>query len=134
MSTESYGYVTLSRGTLTADANNPQLISPPGSGSTITLWSSEAAVTRRGCRWKRVVANIFSSHASAANGLIFEESSDDGANWQTLVTFSILAATYTKNVVAFSAPGARIRYINSANVLTAWQMSIMGDPEERTAP
>jgi hypothetical protein len=134
------GYIYLRRGVLTADLNNPQLAIPPTSGQTITLWSSEGTVgpvqanADRGARWKRIWVNIYSSHASAADGLSFEETNDDGVNWDVNVSYTIAATTYTKVSVAVSAGGLRIRYTNSANTLSAWRFGVLGDSFERAGP
>lgn len=104
-------------------------IAAPGSGATVTLWDSNADGTAKGkgARYKRVIVSVTSSAASGANGLSFEESWDDGTNWDVLTTYTISAATYTKNVVAMSAPRLRVRYTNSASVLTTWRGGVIVD-------
>jgi hypothetical protein len=105
------------------------MVVAPGSGATITLWDSGGASVgaSQGTRYKRVIVNVFASAASAASGLSFQESHDDGTNWDELVAFSILATTYTKNTVAMSAPRLRVRYTNSASVLTTWRGGVIVD-------
>jgi hypothetical protein len=133
---EPYGYDLLARGYFTIAPNDAGVIAAPGSGSTITLWDSGANVAKadRGCRFKRIIVGIVSSAASAALGLTIDESLDDGLNWDNLTGFSISANTYTKNYIAVGAPRIRVRYANSANVLTAWRFAIMGDATDRTSP
>lgn len=107
-------------------------VAAPGSGSTIVLWSSAGNISQatQGARYKRLIININSSAASAANGLQVDES-EDGTNWDNLVSFSIAANTRTKNFVVVGAPFVRVRYVNSANVLSTWRMSVLGDQNER---
>ncbi len=100
----------------------------PGSGAAITLWDSAPTVKQAdGERYKRVIVSVFSSHASAASGLSFQETWDDGTNWDELVAYTVSAATYTKEVVAMSAPRVRVRYTNSASVLTAFRGGVIVD-------
>lgn len=109
-------------------------VGPPASGATITLWSStgnEAQATQ-GARYKKLVASLYVSHLSAASGLTFEESVDN-SNWRVVLAFSIAAATYTKSYCTVSAPYVRVRYVNAANVLTTWEMSVCGDQSDRAA-
>lgn len=110
-------------------------VAAPGSGATITLWSStgnEVQATQ-GARYKKLVASLYVSHLSAANGLQFDESVDN-TNWRNVASFSIAATTYTKSYVTVSAPYVRVRYVNAANVLTTWEMSVCGDQADRAAP
>jgi hypothetical protein len=109
-------------------------VAAPVSGATITLWSSIGNVTQatQGARYKRIIASIYSSHASAANGLSFQESVD-ATNWREVIAYSISAATYTKSYVSMSAPFLRVRYTNSASTLTTWEMSVLGDQDERAS-
>lgn len=108
-------------------------IAAPGNGSTITIWDSNAGgkSPNGGARFKRLILDNFSSHASAANGVSFEESSDDGANWEVLIQYTQTAAGYDKRYVSVSAPRVRLQYINSAAVLTAWRGCLIGDEYER---
>ena len=119
---------------LTGGTTAQGYVAAPGSGATITLWdsgSNEGGNGRnsKGVRWRRLIINTFTSHASAASGMTIEESSDDGANWDIvpLGSVTIAATTYTKTSAAISAPRVRVRYINTANVLTAWRGSVIGD-------
>lgn len=109
-------------------------VAAPASGATITLWASN---TNNGssytntARYKRLIVNIYSSHLSAANGLQIDESNDGGTTWRNVASYSIVATTYTKTYCAVSAPHVRARYVNSANALTTWEMSVLGDQTER---
>ncbi len=109
-------------------------VAAPGSGATITLWSSAGniLVATQGARWKRLIINVNSSAASAASGLQIDES-PDGTNWDNLVSYSVSANTFSKYYVSVGAPFVRVRYVNSANVLTTWRMSILGDQTERAS-
>lgn len=104
-------------------------IAAPGNAATITLWDSNADGRNKsqGTRYKRVIANIYSSAASGTNGLSFQESADDGANWDELASYTVAATTYTKSVVGMSAHRTRVRYTNSAAVLTAFRGGIIVD-------
>lgn len=126
----SRGYVLLRRGQTTAETGSGDL-AKPASAATITLWQSNSNVnsTYAGARWKRIIVNLYVSHASVANGLTFDES-QDGTNWRNLVAYTIAATTYTKSTVSVSAPYIRVRYQNDANTLTTWEMSVLGDSEE----
>jgi hypothetical protein len=108
----------------------------PTTGQTKTLWTSDANVpnaTATGSRWKRLVINVYSSHASAASGLKIYEKQSAGATYRELTAISVSATTYTKNYIAVSAPFIKVDYENSANTLTTWELSILGDTDERSA-
>jgi hypothetical protein len=107
-------------------------ITAPGSAATITLWDSGAA-TKQGERYKRAIVSVYSSHASGTLGLSFQESWDDGTNWDELTSYTISATTYTKNVVAMSAPRIRVRYTNSSNVLTTWRGGVIVDEYDNSS-
>lgn len=115
-------------------------VTAPGSGATITMWDSgnwETASTGlsgyywRGVQLKRLVWNGVASHDSGTNGLSFEETFDDGTNWDVLVQYTNTASTVYQRFVAVAAPRLRVRYTNSANVLTAWRGCLVGDFNER---
>lgn len=108
-------------------------IAAPGSGSTITLWSSAGNYPSAtlGARYKRVIVGVYSSAASAGSGLQFDFSVDN-TNWRNYVSFSVSATTFTMNYVAAAAPFVRVRYVNSASVLTTWEMWVIGDQSERS--
>lgn len=130
------GYVTLQKLSLTATTGTSSVAGggPPGSGATVVLWSSAGnGRNSHGARYKMLVANIITSHDSAANGLTFEESNDGGTTWDVIGTGDTVTALggYTKTYKKVSAPEVRVRYANSANVLTTWRGTIMGDPMER---
>lgn len=107
-------------------------VAAPGSGATITLWSSagNVASATMGARYKRIIVGVYSSHASAANGLQFDVSVDN-SNWINYISYSVAATTPTVQFVAMPAPFQRVRYVNSANVLTTWYMWVIGDQNER---
>ncbi len=125
------GYVTLAK----LGAGTGQ-VAKPGSGLTIVLWDSTSnnAAAGKGARYKMLVVNITSSADSAANGLTFEESNDGGTTWEVVGTGDSYATAngYVKTYKKVSAPEVRVRYANSANVLTTWRGSVMGDPMERS--
>ena len=137
MSDMAYGYVTLGKsGDSIRDTTTSAMVTQPASGDTVVLWDSTYAgkgnvAMGYGSRYKQLVINNYSSAASATNGLSVEESNDGGTNWDVVATYTIAATTYTKTYVAVSAPEVRVRYVNSANALTAFRWSVLGDTLER---
>jgi hypothetical protein len=119
---------------LLATSYGSAAVAAPGSAATITLWSSVTAglPATTGARFKRIIVNVIASSASAASGLQFDESVD-GSNWDNLISYSVSANTYTKSYVSMAAPFLRVRYVNSANVLTTWRMAVLGDQTERAS-
>lgn len=113
-------------------------VTAPASGATITIWDSGAneananvTASAKGHRWKRLIWNGIASHDSGANGLSFEQSFDDGTNWDVLVQYTNLASTVYQRFVAVSGPRVRVRYTNSASTLTIWRGCLIGDEYER---
>lgn len=108
-------------------------VAAPGSGATITLWDSGSndASGTKGARWRRLIISTYSSHVSATNGLTVDESWDNGTNWDNVGSYTVSATTYTKTYASVAAPRVRVRYANSANVLTSWRGGIVGDEYER---
>lgn len=116
------GYVVLGK---TGD------VTTPASGATATLYTTTGTVTAgRGQRWKLVVLNMYSSHLSGASGVIFEESDNGGTDWRVKSRRFLPATTRRTFVFRPSAPEWRIRYTNSANTLSAFQWSLMGDESD----
>lgn len=118
------------------------MVIQPASGATAVLYDSTKESTARGmlssshqgARWKAIIVNLNSSHDSAANGLEISESDDDGAHWDITYKHSYVAATDVRFKIGYflvSAPDVRVRYINSANVLTLFRWSVLGDSFER---
>lgn len=130
----------LARWTLTGTAAQGY-IAAPGSGATITIFDSgsrentatqQQAIYSKGVRWKRVCMSSYASHDSGANGVTFEASFDNGTNWRTMYSYTdTTAGAPNIHWVATPWPRWRVRYVNSANVLTAWEGSLMGDEYER---
>lgn len=123
------GIIILRRGIMNPTGGAPEQ-AQPGSGSTITIWDSSLNTNglspTRGPQLSRVVLAIFASHDSAADGVKFYLS-QDGTNFQ-LDDQDAYAATDGETTYDWlmRAPHGRITYENSANVLTSWQMSLMG--------
>jgi hypothetical protein len=120
---------------LLATSYGSAAVAAPGSAATITLWSSVTAglSATTGARFKRIIVSVIASSASAASGLQFDISVD-GSNWDNLVSYSISANTMTVNYVSIpGSPFIRVRYVNSANVLTTWRMWVAGDQTERAS-
>ena len=108
-------------------------VAAPASGATITLWSSDgnANIPTQAARYKKLIINLYVSHLSAASGLQVDESNDGGTTWRNLASYSIAATTYTKTYQTVSAPHVRVRYVNSANTLSTWELSVLGDQSDR---
>lgn len=125
-------YVLLARGLTTDPSSGEANVTKPGSGSTITMWQSadNRNSTFGGARFKRLILDIYSSHASGSSGLKFQESMD-GTTYRDLVTYTVSATTKTKYYVSVAAPFLKVAYTNSANVLTTWEFVLYGDTEER---
>src|SRR5690348_10468271 len=119
---------------LLATSAGGSAVAAPGSGATITLWSSVGTAGTAGSRYKKIIVNIYSSAASGTNGLVIAESNDGGTNFRTVTAVTVAATTYTKTYVTVSAPIIKVSYTNSANVLTTWEMSVLGDQQDRAAP
>lgn len=105
----------------------------PGSGATVTLWSSSEA-NGPGRRFKRIIVRLRASHASATSGLRFQEKSNDADTYRDLVAYTQPAATSDKPFVRYEVSVAasflNVEYQNSANVLTAFEGEILGDTED----
>lgn len=105
--------------------DNPRsfpLPAAPGNGATIILWDIGSPPQRMSKR--KAITNIRTSHISAANGLEFQVSWDDGATWQDIVSYTVPALTagvpFSGYEVLLAYPRVRCSYTNSANVLTTW--------------
>lgn len=125
--------VWIARGVLAANATaGSGEQAPPGSGATITIFDSTANANalqfNRPLPFSRMVLHIDSSHDSAASGVTFEGSTNNGATWTTMQA----AQTYTTAAgptdydILVTMPQVRIKYANSAAVLTRWNMSLEG--------
>lgn len=129
--------VPIARGVLNPAAGSGEQ-SPPGSGATIVIYDSTA--TSNGLQgnvavpFARLVLTINSSANDAAPGIFWEGSDDNGLHWDTMNP----SDTYTtaSGLMVFdrpvTMPQVRIRYTNSANVLTTWRMSLIGIIGDRT--
>lgn len=105
----------------------------PASGATITIWDSTAnfgdaaaGFPPYGAEYRRLLLDLYSSHASATGGVIFEGSAD-GTNWDFSEVYDLAATTATVVNYHVRTPHVRVRYTNSANTLTGWRMSLVGD-------
>ena len=123
--------VQIARGTFAPLANSGEQ-SPPGSGATITIYDSTAG--QNGLQgnplipFTRLVLTVKSSADGGASGVTCEGSNDNGLHWETMVTAgSYLTASGLMTFdFAVNMPQARIKYVNSAAVLTTWEMSLQG--------
>lgn len=123
--------IQIARGVLSPAAGSGEQ-SPPGSGATIIIFDSTANANGKqfntGIPFSRLALTIVSSADSAANGVIVEGSEDNGATWDAMATASqyLTASGLVAFDIFVTAPQVRIRYINSAAVLTTWKMSLVG--------
>jgi hypothetical protein len=123
--------VWVARGVLNPAAGSGEQ-SPPGSGATIVIYDSTA--NNNGLQFStnvpfsRLVLSINSSANSAASGVIIEGSEDNGANWDAMQAAQsyVSASGLTQYDILVTSPQVRIRYTNSAAVLTTWRMSLEG--------
>ena len=129
--------VWIARGVLSPAAGSGEQ-SPPGSGATITIYDSTAG--NNGLQFStpvpfsRLVLSINSSANSAASGVIVEGSEDNGTNWDAMTAAQtyLTGSGLTAYDIAVTSPQVRIRYTNSASVLTTWRMSLEGIIGDRT--
>jgi hypothetical protein len=112
----------------------------PASGATITIWDSTAnspagcEAFPRASRYRRLQLYVNASHDSGSSGVIFYGSSD-GVTWAVVQDNGGSAAAYTYTAsnggVTFTVPcrtpHMKVTYTNSANALTRYDMSLIGD-------
>lgn len=102
----------------------------PGSGATITIWESAVnMLSSLDCQpFQRVQLNIYSSHDSGASGVVFLSSFDQGANYRTQSATTYTNASDGARTWDYLMKGGNVKitYTNSANVLTAWEMEVVG--------
>jgi len=123
--------VLIARGVLNPAAGSGEQ-SKPASGATITIFDSTAGGNNlqffTPLPFARLVLSIISSADGAANGVTFEGSNDNGATWNTMQAAQtyLTANGLTSYDVLVVEPQVRIKYVNSANTLTTWNMSLTG--------
>ncbi len=123
--------VSIARGSLVVPAGSG-VTAAPGSGATITIYDSTAQ--DNGLRpfphvpWSRLVLSINSSANSGALGVTFEGSEDDGLNWDVMQAGQtyLTANGLTQFDCLVTSPQVRVKYVNSAAVLTTWRMYLEG--------
>lgn len=145
MPREDFGYDQLGKtGDAIWDVTTNAMVTQPASSDTVELFNSleypqnlVRTVWRssgRAKRWKMFILNIRSSADSAASGIEVSESDNNGTNWDTVYVRSYVAASDNRLKVYISligAPEIRIRFINSAAVLTTFRWSLLADVRER---
>lgn len=118
--------VVIQRGNLTGTGGAQ---AAPGSAATITLFDSTAAHSAWTDKvpFERIEVNIYSSHDSGASGVVFSSSFDRGTNFRTQSTQTYLNANGATTYDYLMKGGhVKVAYTNSANVLTAWEMEVVG--------
>lgn len=128
--------IVLARGVFAPAAGSGEQ-GAPASGATVVLLDTTAntngllPVVDAGARIKRIrIVGLFSSHISATNGLTIDTTSDGGTNWDNLFQATVAATAVTNVSQGNLGANFRVRYVNSANTLTAWRFTILGDPFE----
>lgn len=129
--------VLLARGKF-APSGNETTIPVPASGATVTLFDSTLNGNKLtpipGLPFERLQVNIYSSHDSAASGVVFSSDFDGGnaatpssSNWRSQSTQSFTnAAAPTTYDYLIKGGHAKVTYQNSANTLTAWEVEVYG--------
>jgi len=102
------------------DSNN-STSTPLGVGGVFTGLATEVLDTAS------VVVSVFSSHASAANGLVIEWSSD-GINWDSNDTFNVPANKGKFFTFGPEARYFRVRYTNGAVSQTSFRLQVTLKP------
>lgn len=121
-----------------APGGNESSIGPPASGATITLYDSTANSNglpgNPPLPFTRLLLNIYSSHIGGTNGLVFQSDFDGGnTNWRNQATQTLPATTPTTYDYLLRGDQAKIAFTNSANVLTAWEFTLIGVVGDRDA-
>lgn len=128
MASETLPRVCLARGFLLGTSGGGN--AAPGSAATITIFDSTVSTLsswRDGLPFNRLQLNIYSSHDSGADGVVFSSSFDRGTNFRTQSTDTYLNADGATTYDYLVCGGhAKVAYTNSANVLTAWEMELFG--------
>lgn len=117
--------VIIARGNLTGTGGAQ---AAPGSGATITILDTtgNAAWTDR-TPFNRIILNVYSSHDSGASGVVFSSSFDRGTNFRTQSTQTYQNANGATSYDYLIKGGhVKVAYTNSANVLTDWEMEVIG--------
>ena len=132
--------IWIARGVLVPAAGSGEQ-APPGSGATITIFDSTANANalqfNTPVPFSRLVLHIDADANSAASGVIIEGSTNNGATWTTMQAAQtyLTASGPTDYDILVTMPQVRLRYTNTAAVLTRWNMSlegIMGDRSKGT--
>jgi hypothetical protein len=124
--------VVIKRGKLSPNANDGEQAAP-GSGATITIYDSTANWNNignsrsPGVPFSRLQLNIYSSHDSAANGVVFQSAFGDGTNFrnQSTQTYTNASGPTTYDYLQ-KGDQTKITYQNSANTLSAWEYTLLG--------
>lgn len=127
MSAHTDDRVVIQRGNLTGTGGAQ---AAPGNGATITILdTSDSGHTawKGNVPFNRIQVNIYSSHDSRTDGVVFSSSFDRGANFRTQDTDTYLNADGPTTFDYLMKGGhVKIAYTNSANALTAWEMEVVG--------
>jgi hypothetical protein len=128
MSNPNDDRATLARGFLLGTSAGVN--APPGSGATVTLFDSSVSTLSSwldGLPFSRVILNVYSSHDSGASGVVFSSSFDRGTNFRAQASYTYLNANGPTSYDYLMKGGhVKVQYTNSASVLTAWEMELVG--------
>jgi hypothetical protein len=95
--------------------------------STSTNLAGDAVFTGTGeyvGNYSTITVQAYASHASAANGLSMEFSTDN-TNWDNKTTASVSATTLDVTVLHVQAPFFRLVYTNGATLTTSLRISAL---------
>ena len=103
----------------------------PGSAATITIFDSTDPAANNpwphGLPFERTTLTLVSSADSGADGVVHASSVDRGTNWDTQDTDTYATADGSTTWDYLIKGGhLRIRYTNSASVLTGWRYELWG--------
>ena len=103
----------------------PKDISTNSNNSTTTNLANAAVFTGIGTdvsAFSQVMVNVFASHASAANGLSIQFS-QDGTNWDSTNTYTVVATTDFAIIVPITHTYYRLVYTNGATTTTTLRIT-----------
>jgi hypothetical protein len=95
--------------------------------STGTNLANDATFTGTGTyvgNYSTITVQAYASHASAANGLSMQFSTDN-TNWDNATTASVSAATLDVKVLHVQAPFFRLTYTNGITTTTSLRISAL---------
>jgi hypothetical protein len=80
-------------------------------------------------KFRRLIWVVYSSHASAANGVSFE-GSINGTDWDVLDQYTLAATTATTYNYLVRTRHVRVVFTNSNATITAFRSELIADPDD----